>query len=176
MNMKHSFFALITVALVTACSNVTEINRAKSDTGPLKLNNVIVSTDETLLRSQGRDIGKSTAEFRADLTAALAKELGPYSDPNGLPADVKVKVDEVFLARIVDRALVGTSYIDSTITVVDAETGEEIVAPTKVRGDSNQLRAAGPIGAITTQSLAKDYQSAINGYAKALAASLVASK
>lgn len=176
MNIKHSFLVLAAVALVAACSNVTEVNRAKSDTGPLKLNNVIVSTDDTLLRSQGRDANKSEAEFRADLTAALAKELGPYSDPDGLPVDVKVKVDEVYLARIVDRALVGTSYIDSTITLVDAETGEEIVAPQKVRGNSDQLRGPGPIGAITTQSLAKDYQSAINGYAKALAASLVASK
>ena len=176
MNIKSSFFSLVAVLLVAACSNVTEISRAKSDTGPLKLKNVIVSTDETLLRSRGRDFGKSVAEFRADLSAALAKELVAYSDPNGLPADVKVKVNEVYLARIVDRALAGTSYIDSTITVVDAETGEEIVAPTKVRGDSDQFRGAGPIGAITTQSLAKDYQSAINGYAKALAASLVASK
>lgn len=174
--MKLSLFAVAAAVVVTACSNVTDINRAQSDTGPLKLNKVIVTTDETLRRSEGRDFGKTAAEFRADLTSALAKELGAYSDPNGLPADVKVKVDEVYLARIVDRVLVGTSYIDSTISVVDAETGEIIVAPTKVRGDSDQLRGAGPIGAITTKSLAKDYQLAIDGYAKALAASLVASK
>ena len=176
MNIKLSLFSLITVAFVAACSNTTDISRAKSDTGPLKLNNVIVSTDETLTRSNGRDVGKSAAEFRADLSAALTKELSPVSDPNGLPADVKVNVTEVYLARVVDRAFLGTSYIESTISVVDAETGEEIVAPTKVRGDSDHFRGPLPVGAITTQSLAKDYRSAINGYAKALAASLVASK
>lgn len=176
MFTKRTFVTLAAATLIAACSNVTDINRAKSDTGPLKLNSVRVDVSSMKTTSKGRDIKRTRAQFADDLTAALARELGPVSDPNGLPADVNVKVNEIYLARIVDRVLAGTSYIESTASVTDAASGDEIVAPVDVRGDSDQFRAAGPVAVVTTGSLDNDYQAAINGYAKALVASLVASK
>lgn len=176
MLTKRTFVALTAAAILAACSTTTEIERAKSDTGPLKLNLVRVDTSGMTLSSEGRSIQKSRAQLASDLTTALKNDLGPVSDPNGLPANVNVSVKELFLADVVDRALVGTSYIESVISVTDAATGEVIIAPTEVRGDSEQLRAGSWVGAITTKSVEEDYKLAVQGYSEALVESLVASK
>ena len=106
MLTKRTFVALAAAALIAACSNVTEVNRVQTDTGPLKLNLVRVDTTGMKTVSEGRDIQKSRSQLAADLTAQLKKDLGAVSDPNGLPANVNVSVNELYLARIIDRALV----------------------------------------------------------------------
>ncbi len=176
MLTKRTFIGLGFLVLAAACSNVTDINRAKTDTGPLKLNAVRVDTSTVKNTSNRQIVGVSRKRLASDLTAALTTKLGAVSNPNGLPSNVNVTVEEVHLADIVERALVGTSYVVSTISVTDAATGEVIIAPTEVRGNSGQLRAGGVIGAATTQSVENDYKLAVQGYADALVASLVASK
>ena len=176
MLTKRTFIGLGFLVLAAACSNVTDINRAKTDTGPLKLNAVRVDTSTTKNTSNRQIVGISRERLASDLTAALTTKLGAASNPNGLPSNVNVTVKEVHLADIVERALVGTSYIVSTISVTDAATGEVIIAPTEVKADSEQLRAGGMLGVVTTKSVENDYKLAVQGYADALVASLVASK
>jgi hypothetical protein len=176
MITKRTFVALGMLVIAAACSNVTDIDRAKSDTGPLKLNAVRVDTSNVKNTSERQIVGISRDRLASDLSAALTTKLGAVSNPNGLPANVNVTVEEVHLANIVERALVGTSYIVSSISVTDAATGEVIIEPTEVRGNSEQLRAGGMLGVVTTKSVENDYKLAVQGYADALAASLVASK
>ncbi len=177
MLSKRAFFTFAAAALLAACSNITQIDRAQKDTGPLRLNAVVVDVSDLSVTTEGRAIDRTTAELQEDLRRAVTAEAEKLSVPDGLPANINVKVERVFLARIVDRALAGTSFIESQISVTDAETGAFLVKPVNVKATSEQLRGPGAIGAATgiTTSAASDYEGLIDAYARALLASLEAS-
>jgi hypothetical protein len=176
---KRTFVGIAAAALLAACSNVTDIDRANKDTGPLKLNAVNVDTSAMTIVSEGRTVNRTKAQLASDLRAAITREAQSYSNPNGLPADVNVTVEKLHLATIVDRVVAGTSYVESTISVVDAADGSVIIAPTKVKGNEETLRGFGSLGAagaVQNASVETDYKNAIDGYAKALIASIAASQ
>lgn len=177
MLTRRLFTAIAAATLLIGCSNVTAIERAQKDTGPLRLVDVIVDVSDLDVTTQGRSIKKTTDELQEDLRRAVTAEAQKRSVPDGVPANVNVKVDEVFLARLTDRVLAGTSYIESEISVTDAETGEFIVEPVSVKANAEQLRGPGPIGAATaaTTTTKSDYQNVVAAYARALLASLDAS-
>ncbi|WP_271952241.1 hypothetical protein [Ruegeria faecimaris] len=177
MITKRAFFVAIAATLLSACSNITEIDRDQKDTGPLKLNAVVVDVSDLSVTTEGRSINRTTAQLQEDMRRAVTAEAEKRSVPDGLPANINVNVEKVFLARAVDRVLTGTSFIESVVSVTDAETGAFIVKPIKVKSTAEQLRGPGPIGAATaaTTSLTADYNNVINAYAKALLASLDAS-
>jgi len=178
MFTKRTFIALSAAAVVAACTNVTELNRI-GDSNPRKLNLVNVDTSRMDVVTEGRAITKSRAQLASDLTAAITREAQPYSDPNGAPADLNVVVNKVYLAPLVERTVLGTSYIESTISVTDGDDGSTIISPANVKATSDTLRGIGTLGAVAAVANANvqtDYQNAINGYAKALVASVVATR
>ena len=176
MFTRRVILSVAAATMVAACSNITSIDRADKEVGPLKLNAVSVDVSQMKLVSEGRTINKSTAQFAEDLEAALVRELSAVSVPDGVPADFNVTVQRMYLAPIVNRLVAGTSSIESSVSVINASDGSTIVEPVKVVGNSDQLRGPGPVGAVTTKTVEADYQGAVNGYAKALLASLQASK
>lgn len=178
MFTKRAFLALVAAAGVAACTNVTELNRIEG-AGPLKLNVVKVDTSRMAVVTEGRQIAKTRTELSRDLSAAIAREAQSYSDPNGTPADINVVVNKVYLAPLAQRAVMDTSYVESTISVTDAADGSTIISPANVKGTSDTLRgigALGAVGAVANADVETDYQNAINGYAKALIASIAATK
>ena len=177
MISRRLFTVLTAATLLVNCSNITAIDRAQNGTGPLRLVDVIVDVSDLDVTTRGRSINKTTTELQQDLRSAVTAEAQKRSVPDGVPANVNVKVDEVFLARLTDRVLAGTSFIESEISITNAETGEFIVEPVSVRANAEQLRGPGPIGAATAATTTKnsDYQNVVAAYARALLASLDAS-
>lgn len=163
---------------LSACNAVTDIDRAQKDTGPLMLNAVNIDVSDLDLTIEGRAINRTSAELQEDLGRAVTAEAQKRSVPDGLPANINVKVERIKLARVVDRVLAGTSFIESEISVTEAENGAFVVEPVQVNATAEQLRGPGPIGAATaaTTSLDADYQNVINAYARTLLASLDASR
>ena len=178
MLTKRTLLALAAAGTLAACNSVTDIERAQKDTGPLKLNQVVVDVSDLDLTAEGRAINRTTAQLQEDLRKAITAEAQKRSVPDGLPANINVSVDRIKLARLTDRVLAGTSFIESEISVTDAATGVFVVEPVRVNATAEQLRGPGPIGAATTAttSLNADYQNVINAYARALLASLDASR
>ena len=178
MLSRRTFAALVCAYALTACNSITEIERAQKDTGPLKLNEVVVDVSDLDLTTEGRPINNTSAQLQEDLRRAVTAEAQKRSVPDGLPANVNVKVERIVLARAVDRVLAGTSFIESEISITDAETGAFVVKPVRVKSTAEQLRGPGPIGAATaaTTSLQADYNNVINTYARVLLASLDASR
>ncbi len=177
MLTKRILLTIAAAAFLTACSNITEIERTQQYTGPLKLNAVIVDVSDLDLSTEGRPITRTSTQVQEDLRRAIVAEAQKRSVPDGLPANINVKVEKIFLARIIDRTLAGTSFVESEISVTDAETDAFLVEPVDVRATSEQLRAAGAIGAVVgaTTTPTADYEGVINAYAKALVESLEAS-
>lgn len=175
---KRAFIAITAAVLLTGCNSITEITRAQSDTGPLRLVDVIVDVSDLDVTTEGRAINRTTAQLQEDIRRAVTAEAQKRSVPDGLPANVNVRVDRVFLARGIDRVLAGTSRIESVASVTAAETGEFIVDPVKVNATAEQLRGPGPIGGATavTTSVDSDYANVINAYAATLLKSLDASR
>lgn len=178
MLTRRIFIAAATAATVSGCNSITEINRAQKNTGPLRLVDVIVDVSDLDLTTEGRAINRTTAELQEDLRRAVTAEAQKRSVPDGLPANVNVNVERVFLARLSDRVLAGTSSIESVISVTDAQTGAFIVEPVSVSANAEQLRGPGPLGAATaaTISTEADYQNVMSAYARTLLASLDASR
>lgn len=177
MLSKRTLIVASFAVILGACNSITEINRAQKDTGPLMLNTVNVDVSGLDVTTEGRAINRTTAQLQEDLRRAITTEAQKRSVPDGLPANVNVRVDRIKLARLTDRLLAGTSFIESEISITEAEGGAFIVAPVEVRATAEQLRGPGPIGAATaaTTSLEADYQNVINAYARILLASLDAS-
>ena len=177
MIARRLFTAGLAAAVLVGCSNLTEIDRAQKDTGPLRLVDVIVDVSDLDVTTEGRAINRTTAELQQDIRRAVTAEAQKRSVPDGLPANVNVKVEKVFLARLSDRVLAGTSSIESTVSITEAETGAFIVEPVSVKANAEQLRGPGPIGAAAaaTTSTEADYQNVIAAYARALLSSLDAS-
>ena len=179
MNTRRTIIAFAAAALVTACSNITDIERAQKDTGPLRLVDVNVDVSDLNVTTEGRSIRRTTAQVQEDLRKAITTAAEPESDPNGLPANINVKVKKIYLAPLTSRVLAGTSFIESEASVTEAETGDLIVAPVDVKVTGEQLRGPGPIGlagAAAAGSAEADYSAAIDTYARALIASLVATR
>ena len=177
MLTRRLFTAVTATLLLVGCSNITAIERTQKDTGPLRLADVVVDVSDLDVTTRGRSINKTTSELQQDLRRAVTVEAQKRSVPNGVPANVNVKVEDVFLARLTDRVLAGTSYIESEISITNAETGEFIVETVSVKANAEQLRGPGPIGAATaaTTTTEADYQNVVAAYARALLASLDAS-
>jgi len=178
MNTRRTIISLAAAALVAACSNITDIERSQKDTGPLRLVDVNVDVSELNVTTEGRAIRRTTAQVQEDLRKAITAEAEKRSVPTGLPANINVKVQKIYLAPLSSRVLAGTSFIESEASVTDAESGAFIVAPVDVKATGEQLRGPGPIGlagAAATGSAESDYLAAIDAYARALLASLDAS-
>ena len=177
MITKRTLIGLTAMVLFAACNSVTEIERAQKDIDALKLNAVNVDMSDLVLTTEGRSINKTTAEVQEDLRRAITAEAQKRSKPDGLPANINVKVEKIKLARFTDRVLSGTSFVESEISVTEAETGAFLVEPVKVKANAEQLRGPGPIGAATAAAttLEADYNNVINAYARTLLASLAAS-
>lgn len=177
MFSKRAFIAVAVAAVLAGCNSITDIERAQKDTGPLKLNAVIVDISDLNLTNEGRAINRTSAQLQKDLQRAITAEAQKRSVPDGLPANINVRVERIKLARFQDRVLAGTSFIESEISITEAETGASIVEPVEVRATAEQLRGPGPIGAATaaTTTLEADYNNVINAYARTLLASLDAS-
>lgn len=104
------------------------------------------------------------AQINADLTQALQRKLRATAQGN---ADVTVRVKELrLMSRVQEMMLGGASYLKGTLSVTDAATGRQIVAPTAVVATSQRVRVGGPIGAAVAPSAAKDYQQTIEGFAQ----------
>lgn len=178
MLSRRALLAIATTAALVACNSVTDIERAQKDTGPLKLNEVNVDFSNLDVTIEGRAVNKTSADLQEDLRRAIVAEAQSRSVPDGLPANINVVVERIVLARAVDRVLSGTSFIESIASVVEAESGDFIVKPVKVKATAEQLRGPGPIGAATAAvtSADSDYQNVVNSYARALLASLDASR
>lgn len=177
MLTKRTLMGLVAMALLAACNSITEIERARKDIDALKLNAVIVDMSDLEVITEGRSINKTTSEVQEDLRRAITAEAEKRSKPDGLPANINVKVEKIKLARFTDRVLAGTSFVESEISVTDAENGTFLVEPVQVKANAEQLRGPGPIGAATaaTTTLTADYNNVINAYARTLLASLEAS-
>ncbi|WP_127112810.1 hypothetical protein [Shimia sediminis] len=157
---------------------MTTLSRADTNPRQLKLNDVNVDASGLELVAEGRTITKTRAELEQDLADAIRRIASERSDPDGAPADINVTVDKLYLVPLVERAVAGNSYVESTISVTDAASGAIIVAPTTVKGNADTLRAIGALGAVgalLNADVETDYQNAIKGYAKSLIASLQAS-
>lgn len=178
MLSRRIVIALFSAAALAACNSITEIERAQKDTGPLRLNTVNVDVSDLSVTTEGRAINKTTSELQQDLQRAVTAEAQKRSVPDGLPANVNIKVERIKLARVVDRVLAGTSFIESKISITEAATGAFIVNPVSVTATAEQLRGPGPVGLATaaTTSIDADYQSVINAYARVLLESLDASR
>lgn len=177
MLAKRTFIAAIAAIALTGCNGVTAIERAQKDTGPLRLVDVFVDVSDLDVATEGRSINRTTSQLQEDIRRAVTAEAQKRSVPDGLPANVNVKVEKVFLARGIDRVLAGTSSIQSVASVTAAETGEFIVDPVAVNTTAEQLRGPGPIGGATavSTSVEADYNNVINAYAATLLKSLDAS-
>lgn len=178
MLAKRTFIAIAATVFLIDCNSITAIDRSQKDTGPLRLVEVVVDVSDLDVATEGRSINRTTAQLQKDITRAVTAEAQKRSVPDGLPANVNVKLNRVFLARGVDRILAGTSTIESTASVTAAESGDFIVRPVQVNTTAEQLRGPGPIGgavAVTT-SVEADYNNVIDAYARTLLASLDASK
>lgn len=104
------------------------------------------------------------AQINTDLTQALQRKLRPTAMGN---ADVKVTLTEVrLMSRMQEMILGGASYVKGTLTVSDAATGAQIVAPTKVFATSQRFRVGGPIGAAVAPTAENDYLQTIEGFAQ----------
>ncbi len=104
------------------------------------------------------------AQINADLTQALQRKLVPTPQGN---ADVRITVTELrLMSRMQEMMLGGASYLKGSLSVTDAATGRQIVAPTKVFATSQRVRVGGPIGAAVAPSAADDYRQTIAGFAQ----------
>ena len=179
MLSKRSILTVLAATMLAACTGgVIGIDRADKETGPLLLNDVIVDVSDLDVTTEGRAINKTTSELQRDLNAAVTAEALKRSVPGGVPTNINVDVEKVYLAPLSSRLLANTSYIESTVSLTNAETGAFIVEPVKVKATADQLRGLGPVGAATAAanaSVEADYQRAVAGYAKTLLASLDAS-
>ena len=92
MLTKRTLILAVFAVFLGACNSITEIDRAQKDTGPLKLNAVNVDVSDLNVTTEGRAITKTTAELQEDLRRAIAAEAQKRSVPNGLPANVNVKL------------------------------------------------------------------------------------
>lgn len=103
------------------------------------------------------------AQINADLTQALQRKLRATAQGN---ADVTVTVTELrLMSRMQEMMLGGASYVKGRLSVTDAATGRQIVAPTAVFATSQRFRVGGPIGAAVAPSAENDYHQTIEGFA-----------
>ena len=177
MLSRRTFVAGSAIVAMSGCNSITDIERARSDTGPLRLVEVRVDVSDLDVATEGRSINRTTAQLQEDIRRAVMVEAQKRSVPDGLPANVNVKMERVFLARGVDRVLAGISSIESVASVTEAESGAFIVEPVQVNTTAEQLRGPGPIGGVTaaSTSVEADYNNVINAYARTLLKSLDAS-
>lgn len=112
-------------------------------------------------RKMGFDVPPSQINF--DLTMALKAKLRATPQGN---ADVTVTVTSVrLMSRMQEFMLGGASYVHGTISVTDAATGQQIVAPADILATSRRFRFGGPIGAAVAPTAENDYRQTIESFA-----------
>ncbi len=177
MLSRRTFVAGSARTAMSGCNSIMDIERAQSDTGPLRLLEVRVDVSDLEVATEGRSINRTTAQIQEDVRCAATAEAQKRSVPDGSPANVNVKMERVFLARGVDRVLAGISSIESVASVTAAENGAFIVEPVQVNTTAEQLQGPGPIGGVMAAytSVEADYNNVINAHARKLLKSLDAS-
>ncbi|XDA98806.1 hypothetical protein AB1M95_02565 [Sulfitobacter sp. LCG007] len=171
--MRH-ILAVAVLAAVAACAPTPSI-RTVGDAGALDVRDIQVDANRLDLVIKGRQLERSRAQLKQDVTAALEAELRPVSVKDGTPVVVAVELVDLHLANTAERFVAQTSHVTTMVSVTEIGTGRVVVPATEVSGNTDNFRAIGVVGAATTLSVEEDYRGALRGYAKTVRAALFGS-
>lgn len=152
------------ILLLGACT-VPSI-RTAGDAEALNVVAVDVDTSQMAVVVEGRSSTVTAQQLDDDLTSALTAALASSSDPAGRSVNVSVTMEQFRLAPPIERVVAGTSTATGVVSVTDAQTGDVVVAPTRMSGNTENFRAASVLGIATTRTVDKDYRGTVNGYAE----------
>ncbi|OBY25966.1 hypothetical protein [Leisingera sp. JC1] len=165
----RSFLALASAALLAACeehtalvdptvsSNINVVD-VQSNPGSLPLK------EDGTVRT-GREYTISETQFIQQLDAALTRQIQARGMNGGTKAVLSVTPTKLALVSPGQALVVGgRSQIEGIVTLKTTQ-GETLVAPVTIKGFTDELRAGGLIGAMTTPSASEDYRRTLDGFA-----------
>ncbi|MFL4469965.1 hypothetical protein ACERZ8_08840 [Tateyamaria armeniaca] len=158
-------FALAAVATLGLAACEVPSIRTAGDVAALNVQSVNVDTSGMSVAVEGRAFSVSRERLDDDLTAAISAALAAQSDPDGRVVTVDVTMEQVRLAPPIERVAAGTSTATGVISVTEVGTGAVVVPPTRLTGNSENIRAAWVIGLATTRTVDIDYRGTVNGFA-----------
>lgn len=161
-NMRLSLAGL---ALLTLAACAVPSIRSDGDASSLNVQSIEVETAGIALGVEGRTSTVTRAQIDTDFTAAITAALAAQSDPMGRPVAVNVTMERVRLAPPIERVVAGTSMATGVISVTEIGSGAVIVPPTRLTGNTENIRAAWVLGLVTTRTVDKDYIGTVNGFA-----------
>jgi hypothetical protein len=157
---------LVGLALVLLAACEVPSIRSAGDTGALNVRSVTVDTAGMAVAVDGRTSTVTREQLGTDLTAAITAALASDSDPTGRAVDVTVNMETLRLAPPIERVVAGTSSATGVISVTETGTGVAVVPPTRLTGNTENIRAAWILGLATTRTVDKDYRGTVNGFAE----------
>lgn len=114
---------------------------------------------------EGRVSPITREQLETDMTTALTAALSSKSDPEGRPVTVSVTMEKLRLAPPIERVAAATSTATGVVTVIETGTGTVVVPPTRLTGNSENIRGIWIAGLATTRTVDKDYLGTVNGFA-----------
>ena len=118
---------------------------------------------------KGRDLVVSPVKIQSDIAAVLQTALERPGEGN---ADVRVTVQKVQLVARGASVAFLQSNGQAILHVTDVANGADIIAPTAITGNSEELRLCCAIGIIIAPLAEEDYDQTIRGFAEAVSARL----
>ena len=173
MSFVRNTFAMTGFVVLSACAQA--VTNPAETSGGLFVSDVNVSVAPSIANQSsvvtGRSYQVGSAKLVSDLEASLRSSLAQNSDATGTPVRVSVVVNEVFLAPPAGRVVAATSFIKGSLSVTKAD-GEAVIPPRAIRGTTDNIRLAGALGLVTTQSGEEDYRGTLRGFAKTVRTAL----
>lgn len=163
--LARARLALAGLALVALAACDVPSIRTAGDESALNVQTVNVDTSGMAVAVEGRTSTVSREQLDADLTAALGAALASQRDPAGRVVQVDVTMETLRLSPPIERVAAGTSTATGVVTVTEVGTGDVIVPPTRLSGNSENFRGAWVLGLATTRTVDKDYRGTVNGFA-----------
>ena len=163
--MKRGRIALVALAVLSLAACEVPSIRASGDLSALNVQSIEVDTSQMAVAVEGRTSTVTREKLDADLTAAITAALAAKSDPEGRRVRVDVTMEKLRLAPPIERVAAATSTATGVISVTELGTGTAIVPPTRLTGNTENIRAPWILGLATTRSVDKDYGGTVNGFA-----------
>lgn len=166
---RRSFLALASAALLAACEEHTALVdptvSSNINVVDVQINPGSLPLKEDGTVRTGREYTLSETQFIQQLDAALTRQIQARGMNGGTKAVLSVTPTKLALVSPGQSFVVGgRSQIEGIVTLKTTQ-GETLVAPVTVKGFTDELRAGGLIGAMTTPSASEDYRRTLDGFA-----------
>ena len=167
---RRAFLILAAGGLVAACSEQKAIV-SRSIASQITITDVQLDMSNIPLNSKGnvrtgRQIVLTRERLGKDIDVLVTRAVAARDFNGPVKATLKIVPSSIMLVSPGQAwAVGGRSNIEGIVSLTSAS-GQQLLAPTTIKGFSETFRASGLIGAMTSPEADQDYQQTVNGFAQ----------